>query len=148
MNQRRPESPDASEPPPRLLVSLRQLAFTFLGMAQTRLALAGVEIEETLQWLVRLLLGAAGVLVFGLAGLLTATAMIVLAAGPDRQLAVLALLAVAYLGVGAWFWWRIQQTVMRRPVFLQATLAVMAQDRDALQQATAPEAAISQASHE
>ena len=41
---------------PRLFASLRQLAQTALAMAHTRVALAGVELEEELQRLIGLLL--------------------------------------------------------------------------------------------
>ncbi|MBA3593480.1 MAG: hypothetical protein H0W47_06735 [Polaromonas sp.] len=45
-------NPADSGATPRLLASLRQLALTALGIAHTRLALAGVELEEELQHLV------------------------------------------------------------------------------------------------
>jgi uncharacterized membrane protein YqjE len=123
--------------PPRLFASLRQLARTALAMAHTRLALAGVELEEELQRLIGLLLNLLGLLVFGLVGVLVFTLMVVLAVDAAQRVAVMALFAALYLGLGAWFWWRIRQALAVRPPFLQATFAEMAQDRDTLQAASA-----------
>lgn len=142
MNNPRPKSPNAdpheADPPPRLLVSLRQLLITVLGMAHTRMALAGVELEEELQRLIGLLLSLLGLLVFGLVGVLMLTLLLVLAVDAAQRVPVLAFLAASYLGLGGWFWWRIQRALATRPPFLQATLAEMAQDREALQAALAP----------
>lgn len=144
MNAPRPESQNADAPgadqPPRLFASLRQLLVTALGMAHTRMALAGVELEEELQRLIGLLLSMLALLVFGLMGVLMLTLLVVLAVDAAQRVAVLAIFAASYLGLGAWFWWRIQRALATRPPFLQATLAEMAKDRDALQAASAPAA--------
>jgi uncharacterized membrane protein YqjE len=123
-----------------LFASLRQLALTALGMAHTRLALAGVELEEELQRLTALLLSLLGLLVFGLLGLLMLTLMVLLAVDAAQRVSALAMFAALYLGLGGWFWWRIQRALAMRPPFLQATLAEMAQDCDALLAASAPAA--------
>ncbi len=123
--------------PPRLFASLRQLGLTALSMAHTRVALAGVELEEELQRLIGLLLSLLGLLVFGLVGVLMFTLMVVLAVDPAQRVAALALFAAVYLGLAGWFWWRVQRAMATRPPFLQATFAEMAQDRDALQAASA-----------
>lgn len=123
--------------PPRLFASLRQLSLTVLAMAHTRLALAGVELEEELQRLIGLLLSLLGLLVFGLTGVLLLSLLVVLAVDAGQRVAVLAILASLYLGLAGWFWWRVQRMLATRPPFLQATLAEMAQDRDALQAASA-----------
>lgn len=134
MNTSTPERPDSGQPP-RLFASLRQLGLTALAMAHTRVALAGVELEEELQRLIGLLLSLLGLLVFGLVGVLMVTLMVVLAVDPAQRVAVLAFFAAVYLLLAGWFWWRVQRTLATRPPFLQATLAEMAQDRDALQAA-------------
>lgn len=123
--------------PPRLFASLRQLAQTALAMAHTRLALAGVELEEELQRLIGLLLSLLSLLVFGLVGVLIFTLMLVLAVDASQRVAVLAFFAALYLGLGGWFWWRVRRALATRPPFLQATFAEMAQDRDTLQAASA-----------
>ena len=128
---------ETSSPPPRLLASLRQLALTALAMAHTRLALAGVELEEELQRLIGLLLSLLGLLVFGLVGVLTVTFMVVLAVDAAQRVTVLACFSAAYLGLAGWCVWRVQRMLATRPPFLQATLAEMARDREALQSASA-----------
>ncbi|UUZ72872.1 phage holin family protein [Polaromonas sp. P1(28)-8] len=121
MNTPRPKSPSAESPhaeqPPRLFASLRQLAITLLGMAHTRMALAGVELEEELQRLIGLLLSMLGLLVFGLVGVLMFTLMVVLAVDAAQRVVVLAFFAASYLGFGGWFWWRIQRVLATRPPF-------------------------------
>lgn len=131
-------NPADSGTPPRLLASLRQLALTALGMAHTRLALAGVELEEELQRLVGLLLSLLGLLVFGLMGVLMLTFTVVLAVDAGLRVVVMACFAAVYLGLAGWLVWRVQRMLATRPPFLQATLAEMARDRAALQAASGP----------
>lgn len=131
-------NPPETGAPPRLLASLRQLALTALAMAHTRLALAGVELEEELQRLVGLLLSLLGLLVFGLMGLLVLTFTVVLAVDAGQRVAVMAGFAIVYLGLAGWCVWRVRRMLATRPPFLQATLAEMARDREALQAASAP----------
>ena len=121
---------------PRLIASLRQLALTALAMAHTRLALAGAELEEELQRLTGLLLSLLGLLVFGLMGLLMLTFTVVLAVDAGQRVAVMAGFAVVYLGLAGGLVWRVQRVLATRPPFLQATLAEMASDREALQAAS------------
>lgn len=131
-------NPPESGAPPRLLASLRQLALTALAMAHTRLALAGVELEEELQRLVGLLLSLLGLLVFGLMGLVVLTFTVVLAVDAGQRVAVMAGFAIVYLGLAGWLLWRVRRMLATRPPFLQATLAEMARDREALQAASGP----------
>ncbi|MDI1274687.1 phage holin family protein [Polaromonas sp.] len=135
MNSPFSERPGSGQPP-RLFASLRQLGLTALSMAHTRVALAGVELEEELQRLIGLLLSLLGLLVFGLVGILMFSLMVVMAVDPAQRVAALAVFAALYLGLAGWFWWRVRRTLATRPPFLQATLAEMAQDRDALQAAS------------
>ena len=131
-------SPSLQDQAPRLFASLRQLFATATGMAHTRLALAGLELEEELQRLTGLLLGMVGVLVFGTLGLLMLTLTVVLFVDATRRVTVLAIFALAYPAMAGWFLWRIQRALATRPPFLQATLAEMAKDNAALQAASMP----------
>ena len=131
-------SPSLQDQAPRLFASLRQLFATATGMAHTRLALAGLELEEELQRLTGLLLGMVGVLVFGTLGLLMLTLTVVLFVDATQRVTVLAIFALAYLAMAGWFLWRIQRSLATRPPFLQATLAEMAKDNEALQAALTP----------
>jgi uncharacterized membrane protein YqjE len=105
-------------------------------MAHTRLALAGAELEEELQRLTGLLLSLLGLLVFGLMGLLMLTFTVVLAVDAGQRVAVMAGFSVVYLGLAGGLVWRVQRMLATRPPFLQATLAEMASDREALQAAS------------
>ena len=129
-------NPSETGAPPRLIASLRQLALTALAMAHTRLALAGAELEEELQRLTGLLLSLLGLLVFGLMGLLMLTFTVVLAVDAGQRVAVMSAFAVVYLGLAGGLVWRVQRMLATRPPFLQATLAEMARDREALQAAS------------
>ena len=135
-------SPSLQDQPPRLFASLRRLFATATGMAHTRLALAGLELEEELQRLTGLLLGMVGVLVFGTLGLLMLMLMltltVVLFVDATRRVTVLAIFALAYPAMAGWFLWRIQRALATRPPFLQATLAEVAKDNEALQAASTP----------
>lgn len=132
-------SPESAKPeaevPPRLLASLRQFALTALAMAHTRLALAGVELEEELQRLVALLLSLLGLAVFGLVGLLVATFTVVIAVDPAQRVAVMTGFSLVYLALAGWMAWRLRRLLATRPPLLQATLAEIAQDMAALQAA-------------
>lgn len=132
--------PQDEGPPRHLLASLRQLLATVMGMLHTRMSLAGEELEEEWQRLIGLLLGMVGLLVFGLAGILMLTLMLMLAVDATQRLPVLAGFSLLYLGLAGWFWWRIQKTLATRPPLLQATLDELAQDRDAFQAASTPDA--------
>jgi len=54
----------------------------------------------------------------------------------SSRVAVMGGFAVAYLGLAGWLVWRVQRMLAARPPFLQATLAEIARDRDALQAAS------------
>lgn len=140
--------PPETSTPPRLLASLRQLALTALAMAHTRLALAGAELEDELQRLVGLLLSLLGLLVFGLVGVLTGTLLVVLAVDAAQRVTVLAWFAVAYLGLAGWFVWRVQRMLATRPPFLQATLAEIERDRQALQSASTGDMPLGKDTHD
>lgn len=139
--------PPDTDAPPRLFASVRQLALTALAMAHTRLALTGVELEEELQRLVGLLLGLLGLLVFGLMGVLMLTFTVVLAVEAGQRVAVMAGFAIAYLGLAGVFIWRVKRMLAARPPFLQATLAEIARDREALQAASSPGGADGEGRH-
>ena len=140
-------NPSETGAPPRLIASLRQLALTALAMAHTRLALAGAELEEELQRLTGLLLSLLGLLVFGLMGLLMLTFTVVLAVDAGQRVAVMAGVAVVYLGLAGGLVWRVQRMLATRPPLLQATLAEMARDREALQAAAATHSTESKDGH-
>ena len=73
------------ELPPKLLSSLRQLVSTAVGLAHTRLALAGVELEEEIQRLLGAAVLALIALVLVLLALIVGTFTIVAAVPPEYR---------------------------------------------------------------
>ena len=117
---------------PKLLGSLRQLSATALGMVQTRLALAGLEIEEELHRWLGLLLNALGVLVFGIVGLLVLTLLVIMSVADAWRVGVGAAFVAIYLILAIKFWMGLQRGLLQRPAFLQATLDELSRDHAAL----------------
>lgn len=118
--------------PASLLTNLRLLVANALGLFCTRLALAGVELQEELQRLVQLMVYGAGVLVFAIATILALGATIVFAVEPEYRLWSLIGLTVGYAAIAGLFYWRIRCWLTERPPFLEATLAELAKDLDVL----------------
>jgi len=124
------EREKASGPP--LLQSVRQLAATALGMAHTRLSLAGVELEEELQRLVVLLVMALTALLFFALALLVLTFLVVFALDAERRVVALGIFGCVYLGLAVLFGWRLNLAVSQRPPLFSATLMELEKDRAAL----------------
>lgn len=115
-----------------LMHGLRQLGVTALGVFQTRLALAGAELEEEFQRLGTVLVLALGLLVFGMVGLLCLSLLLVLSFAPEQRLLVLAVMSAVYIGAALWFAGLIRAALKQRPPLLEATLSELAKDRDLL----------------
>jgi len=118
---------------PGLRASLRALAASSLGVLQTRLALAGLELEEEIQRLVGLLVLAMGATVFASLGLMVLTLLVVATFWETDRVAVCAALTLIYLGMAAFLGWRIRRALVTRPPVLAATLEELGKDRAALQ---------------
>lgn len=112
--------------------SLRQLGATVLGILQTRLALAGVELEEALQDFFAAMAVALAMMLFATLGLLVFTMLIVVAFWDTHRLLALALLSFTYLALAVYFGLRLRRTLAERTPLLQASLAELEKDRAAL----------------
>lgn len=116
------------QPEAGLFASLRRMAATLVALAQTRLELASVELEEQLEYASTLLLWSIASIMFGALTVLLLAFTIVIAFWDDHRLlaaslvtAILALLAVAsYLGM--------RRLLNRRPRFFAATASELARD--------------------
>ena len=119
-------------PPSGLLASLRRLLATALEIAQVRLELLAVELEqEKLRIFDGLLWGALALLLLGV-GLLLAVALLVLAVAEGHRLAVLAVLCGLFLAGGVALV-RLARARLSSPGGVAAgTLGELARDRDAL----------------
>ncbi len=116
------------QPEAGLFASLRRMAATLVALAQTRLELASVELEEQLEYASTLLLWSIASIMFGALAVLLLAFTIVITFWDDHRLlaaslvtATLALLAVAsYLGM--------RRLLNRRPRFFAATASELARD--------------------
>jgi len=117
---------------PGLRVALRQLGASLLSTVHTRFSLVGIELEEALQGWLSVLAVAFAMLLFGTLGLLVFSLLIVVAYWDTHRLLALGLLSGAYIGVAAYFAWRLKCALARRMPLLQASLDELEKDRDAL----------------
>jgi len=132
--RRAAELEDELDPPPKLGPSIRDLLTTATNVVHTRLALAGLELEEEIQ---RLLAAAAitlGALVFLFLGLLVATLAIVAAVDPDHRLIALIILMVVYFAIGAVGLFKVKALFELRPPIFGATFAELDKDKETLSQ--------------
>jgi uncharacterized membrane protein YqjE len=111
-----------------LPAAARQVLATLMSIAQSRLALATVELDEERLRVARLWMACTATLFFGFLGAVLLTAWVVLWSEPMNRLTVLAVLtaaAAAAAGLAAW-WWR--DLAATKPPLLQATLHALRDD--------------------
>ena len=108
------------------------MAASLLGMGQTRLELAGVELAQARQNAVKTVVW---VLLAGLAAafasLFVCALVIALAWGTHRFIAI-AGCAVFYAVLAAWFYVQFKSTTAAQPDLFEATIAEFGRDKDAL----------------
>lgn len=110
----------------------RELLATLLDIGRTRLQLAATELEEEQLRLAGLLAGAVLMLFLLGVGTLLAAGWLVLAVEPAQRLATLGALALLFLGAALVALLRLRQRLARKPPLLQATLAELDKDHQAL----------------
>ena len=117
---------------PSLSTAFAGLLATLLGMLQSRLELAGIELGEEVGRLLLLLAAAGALLVFGCLALLVASLLVVFMFEGNARLIAMGLLALAYALVAAGLGWYLRLSILNRPPMFAATLAELARDRAAL----------------
>ena len=125
-----------AELPPKLIPSIRSLVSTAIGLAHTRLALAGIELEEEVQ---RLIMAAAlGFLslILVMLALVVGTFTIVAAAPPEYRVAVMAGITLLYVLIAVVLLLRLKAIFTNRPAIFSATLAELEKDKETLSQMT------------
>lgn len=112
--------------------AVRALGASLLGIARTRLELAGLEVEGELILLAQLVAAALAAALFAALALVVLSFLAVYAVEPSERTTVLGVLGAAYalLALGLVLWMR--QLLRHRPPFLGATLAEIEKDRRAL----------------
>lgn len=115
-----------------LLDSLGTLASTLLGMAQTRLDLLALDLEEDRAHLMSLLvLAMVAMFCLGIATVL-ATVLLIAACWDEHRLLALGVLAGFYLVAGLGAWARAQHKLKMKPSLFSASLAELKSDREHL----------------
>jgi uncharacterized membrane protein YqjE len=127
---RRPP-PGIQEPlPPKLIPALRALASTGASLLHTRLALAGIELEEEMQRLMSAAVLGVVAMVFGLLGIIVGTFTIVAAVPPEYRVATMIAITVLYLAIAVVSVLRVKGIFTNRPAIFAATLAELEKDKE------------------
>jgi len=114
-----------------VLAAVRRLGATLVAMAGSRVELVASDLEEQRAWLTRLV--ALGAIAFAL-GIMACVSLaaLVVAALWEQRLVALGALAAVFLLAALWVLGRLATEASRRPKFFAATLAVLEEDRAAL----------------
>ena len=120
--------------PPQLIPSLRALFATGASLLHTRLALAGIELEEEVQRLLSAAVLGVVALVFALLALVVGTFTIVAAVPPEHRVATMAGITAVYLLIAVIAIMRVRSIFANRPPIFAATLAEFDKDKETLSQ--------------
>jgi len=115
-----------------LFAALRRLLDTALALAQNRLQLLAVELQEEKIRLVDLLVRLVVVLVLGFMTLIAATALVVVAFWNVAPVTVLVVVTLGYGLAAAWLSYSIYQRVRQAPQPFAGTIAEFKKDRECL----------------
>ena len=127
-------APEVGPLPPRLIPSLRTFVSTAATLLHTRLALAGIELEEELQRLLSVAVLGVVALVFVFLGLIVGTFTIVAAVPPEYRVGTMLGLTVLYLVIAIVALVRVRGIFANRPALFSATLAELEKDKETLTQ--------------
>lgn len=118
--------------PQGLFGSARRVLGALVDIGQTRLQLAGTELEEERLRLAELLLYATAALFCLGVGIVFATLLLVLVFWDGPRLLVLSLAVLLYLATGAGLALAWRRKARSKPPLLATTMAELRRDRDAL----------------
>jgi uncharacterized membrane protein YqjE len=115
------------------LASLRRLVDTGLGLAQNRLELLSVELQEEKHRLVELLALTFTTVALGLMALIVISFTIVVLFWENGRLPVLIILSVLYIGATLWASFSLRALMRNGDRPLRSSLEELAKDRECLQ---------------
>jgi uncharacterized membrane protein YqjE len=115
-----------------LSATLSSVAAGVLGLLQTRLELAGHELEDGITSILLMVLMGGLLLVFTILGLLVGSLTLVFLFDGTARVIAMALLALVYLLLAAGLGFKLRADVTNRTPLFAATLAEFARDRAAL----------------
>jgi uncharacterized membrane protein YqjE len=117
---------------PNARAALKRVAATLLGMGQTRLELAGVELAQARQNMVRTVLWSVlTALAVAFATLFVCVLVIALAWDTHRFIAI-AGCAAFYVVMAVYFYVQLKDTLAAQPPLFEATIAELGRDKNAL----------------
>lgn len=120
--------------PPKLIPSLRALVSTGVSLAHTRLALAGIELEEEVQRFVSAAALGVVALIFVLLALIVGTFTVVAAVPVDDRVLTMIGLTLLYVVIALVAVFRVRSIFAHRPPIFSATLAELEKDKETLSQ--------------
>nr|WP_306815287.1 phage holin family protein [Limnobacter parvus] len=120
--------------------AFKRVVVSLLGMGQTRLELAGVELAQARQSTVQTVLWSLlTALALAFASLMICVLVIVLAWDTYRYIAIAACIAF-YLVMGAYFYMKLKDTLAAQPPLFEATIAELGRDKQAVLNSLAADA--------
>lgn len=124
----------AEELPPKLIPSLRLLLSTGVALAHTRVALAGIELEEELQRLISAAALALTSLLLVSLALVVGTFTIVAAVAPEHRVVTMVIITAVYVLIALGLLLKLKGIFTNRPPIFAATLAELEKDKETLSQ--------------
>lgn len=112
--------------------SLRRLGDSVLALAQNRLELFAIELQEEKLRLLRLAVGCVVALTLGAAGLMVVVGTLAIFLWRAAGYWGLGGLAMVLLGLSAFLFWRLRQSIVEGPTPFADTLAEFRKDRECL----------------
>jgi uncharacterized membrane protein YqjE len=111
-----------------LFASLRRMAATLLALAQTRLELMSVELEEQFEYISSVLLWSIAAIFFASLTVLLLALTIVIAFWDDHRLLAAGLVTGTFAMIALFAWLGVRRLLRRRPSFFAATADELARD--------------------
>ena len=127
-------SDNAGPLPPKLIPAVRSLLSTAGSLLHTRLAIAGVELEEEVQRFLSAAVFGVIALVFLLLALIVGTFTIVVAVPAEYRISTMIVITVLYFAIAGIGAVRLRAIFANRPPIFAGTLAEIEKDRETLAQ--------------
>jgi len=126
-------SSSSASPSPGILDAIRSFLASWVALAQTRVELLSLEIEEQREWLEYILIRSLAALFFISLGLVLLTLFVVMCFWESYRLWVLGSFALIYLGAGIGLALVLRSKARTRPKLFENTAAELGKDNSHLQ---------------
>ena len=132
MSDKKEDSSGPQGHPLSMFDSIRRLVDTLVGIAQTRIALLGTEVEEQVARLTSMLLWTIVALFLAFTTAVLIAVAILIAFWDTNRILVAVLLAAGFALLALISFMRVKAVARRRPALFKATLEELVKDRDRL----------------